>query len=178
MVDANWIGSLLEPLNVAESISRNVRLDVYKYLPTKEIINSIARLSKSERARMQDSYIANRERTWHVNLDLFDPSMLKKWKGTDREGERLFDRLQYVLSVVFQVRLEVSTRHGLQSLFLFIEDMPEKFDKERVDLHFNKVDFGEVEVLASKLRALRPSLTLRSMSISVKTNQGPQPNNL
>ena len=90
MVDANWIGSLLEPLNVAESISRNVRLDVYKYLPTKEIINSIARLSKSERARMQDSYIANHERTWSVNLDLFDPSMLKKWKGTDREGERLF----------------------------------------------------------------------------------------
>ena len=110
MVDTNWIGSLLEPLNVAEKVSRNVRLDVYKYLSTWEIINCISRLCKKERARMQDSYIANRDRTWKINLDSFDPSMIKK---EEERNKRLFERLYYILTVVFNVRLEVSTRHGL-----------------------------------------------------------------
>ncbi len=93
MVDTQWIGSLLEPLNVAESISRNVRLDVYKYLSTWEVINCIARLSKSERARMKDSFIANKDRTWKVNLDSFDPSMIRDERGNREHQVRLFEKL-------------------------------------------------------------------------------------
>ena len=64
MVDTEWLGSLIKPLKVAETVSRNVRLLVYAYLDTKEIVYSVACLSKTERKRMVESYLANKSRKW------------------------------------------------------------------------------------------------------------------
>lgn len=117
-----------------ETISRNVRLIVYSYLDTKSVIFQIARLSKTERRRMQESFIANRERDWSVNLDNFNPL-------DARNDCRLFDRLQYILSVVFTANLYVSTAHGLECFCIFVKEMPNKFEKESLVLEFERLDF-------------------------------------
>ena len=62
MVDTEWLGQLIKPLKVSETVSRNVRLLVYAYLDTKEIVFNVACLSKTERKRMVESYWLDRMR--------------------------------------------------------------------------------------------------------------------
>jgi len=61
MVDTAWLKSVIDikPLKAAETVSRNVRLVIYAYLDTPQIIFTIGRLCTSERKRMIQSYIAN-----------------------------------------------------------------------------------------------------------------------
>ena len=81
-----WLRSLIKPLKVAETVSRNVRLLVYAYLDTKDIIYTIGRLNRKERQRMIESFLANSQREWHINLDSFNPMDAAKNRG-------LFSRL-------------------------------------------------------------------------------------
>ena len=69
--------------------------------------------------------------------------------------------------MVFQVNLRVSTAHGLENLVIFIEDMPDKFEKEKIDLHFERVEMSGMEMLAARMLAMRPNLTFRKMSIGI-----------
>ena len=75
MVDSEWLRSVtaIKPLRAGENVSRNVRLIVYAYLDTPQIVFTISRLNKSERKRMIDSHIANDYRSWRFDLDRFDP---------------------------------------------------------------------------------------------------------
>lgn len=82
---------------------------------------------------MMESFIANSERDWRINLDSFDPTAASKTL-------RLFQRLQYILAVVFYVKLHVSTVHGSENLCIFLSEMPEKFEREKIDLTFERVD--------------------------------------
>ena len=81
---------------------------------------------------MIESYLANKNREWRINLDSFNPC------EASRE-HRLFSRLQYILNVVFYVKIYVSTQHGMENLCIFIEDMPDKFEKEKLDINFERV---------------------------------------
>jgi len=80
------------------------------------------------------SFLANGEREWTVNLDQFNPA--------DATGGRLlFGRLQYILQVVFRANLYVSTSHGIENLCIFIREMPDKFERESLNLRVERVDF-------------------------------------
>lgn len=43
--------------------------------------------------------------------------------------------------------------------------MPAKFEKEKIDVTFERVDIQGMELLAAKVRSIRPSVTFRSMQI-------------
>ena len=160
MVDTEWLDSIIKPLKVSETVSRNVRLLVYAYLDTKEVVFNIACLSKTERKRMVESYLANKNREWKVNLDSFNPCQANR-------DNRLFAKLQYILNVVFYVEVFISTEHGIENLCIFIEDMPEKFEREKIDVNFERVSLQGSLNLAARIRALRPDLTFRKMSLSI-----------
>ena len=160
MVDTEWLGQLIKPLKVSETVSRNVRLLVYAYLDTKEIVFNVACLSKTERKRMVESYLANKHRLWKINLDSFNPCQAS--------SNRLFSRLQYILNVVFYVEIFVSTEHGIENLCIFIEDMPVKFEREKIDVNFERVSMQGSLNLAARIRALRPDLTFRKMSLGIE----------
>ena len=160
MVDTEWLEQLIKPLKVSETVSRNVRLLVYAYLDTKEIVFNIACLSKTERKRMVESYLANNSRQWKINFDSFNPCQSNRY-------DRLFAKLQYILNVVFYVDIFISTEHGIENLCIFIEDMPEKFEREKIDVYFKRVTLQGSLNLAARIRALRPNLTFRKMSLGV-----------
>lgn len=51
MVDSDWLKTVtaVKPLNAGEKMSRNVRLVIYAYLDTRDVLFEIARLCKKER---------------------------------------------------------------------------------------------------------------------------------
>lgn len=51
MVDSAWLDSLtaVKPLTAGEKMSRNVRLVIYSYLDTRDILFEVARICKKER---------------------------------------------------------------------------------------------------------------------------------
>jgi hypothetical protein len=78
---------------------------------------------------MIESFIANSQRKWEINLDSFNPLDARKNKG-------LISRLNYILQVVFYVKLHVSTINGSENFCIFLAEMPDKFEKEKIDVNF------------------------------------------
>ena len=76
--------------------------------------------------------------------------------------------MQYILNVVFYVEIYISTEHGIENLCIFIEDMPEKFEREKIDVNFDRVSMQGSLNLAARIRAIRPNLTFRKMSLGVE----------
>ena len=102
------------------------------------------------------SYIANQGRSWTFYLDRLNPATTET---------RLFDRLQYILSVVFEVNLHVSTANGIESLLMFIREMPDKFEKDAINLVMNRLGLTQAETLARTVKRVRPKLNFRTLSV-------------
>ena len=159
MVDSEWLENVaaVKPLKAAEKMSRNVRLVIYAYLDTRDILFEVARLCRKERQRMIESHIANKGRSWTFYLDRYYPASAE---------DRLFDRLQYMLSVVFEVNLNVSTSHGVESLMMFIKEMPDKFEKNAINLVMSRLGLTQAEVLARTVKQARPGLNFRTLTVN------------
>ena len=48
-----------------------------------------------------------------------------------------------------------------------MEDMPDKFEREKIDLHFERNDLYSMELIAARILNTRPNLTFRKMAISL-----------
>ena len=64
--------------------------------------------------------------------------------------------------------MRVSTAHGLENLIIFLEDMPEKFEREKITLHFERIDMSGMELLTARMCKVRPNLTFKKMSIGLE----------
>ena len=58
--------------------------------------------------------------------------------------------------MVFYVNLHVSTVHGSENLCIFLTEMPDKFEREKIDVNFQRVNIEGMEMLAARVRSLRP----------------------
>ena len=96
---------------------------------------------------MVESYIANDYRSWRFDLDRFDP---QKIVGTDAQA--LFTRFQYVLSVVFEAELHVSTAQGMESLTAFVREMPDRFEHEKLSLVMKRLGLDTVSKHVKTIR--------------------------